>query len=216
MAVFLDSAEIPDAEAARHLGFVAGITTNPKLLGGANPLERIPQLLEAMPDVPICCQLTELDNPKAFIAQGDAIHALDPDRVVIKVPTRTESLELTCQLIEKGIPCAMTAIFTPEQALLAGEIGAAWVIPYVDRTTRLGGDGLRLVGEMRRILDAVGARTRVMAGSIKSASGVAEIIEAGAHDITASLDVIKGLGDHEWSEASIADFAEAAGSGTGK
>lgn len=216
MAIFLDSAEIRDAEDARRLGFVAGITTNPKLLGGANPLERIPKLLEAMPDVPVCCQLTELDDPKAFIAQGDAIHALDPDRVVIKVPTRTETVELTCQLIERGIPCAMTAIFTPEQALLAGEIGAAWVIPYVDRTTRLGGDGPRLVGEMRRVLDAVGARTRVMAGSVKSASGVAGIIESGAHDITASLDVIKGLGNHEWSEASIEDFAMATESGAGK
>lgn len=216
MAVFLDSAEISDAEDARRLGFVAGITTNPKLLGGANPLERIPQLLDAIPDVPICCQLTELDNPEAFKAQGDAIHALDPERVVIKVPTRTESLTLTRQLIEKGVRCAMTAIFTPEQALLAGEIGATWVIPYVDRTTRFGGDGLRLVGEMRRILESIGASTRVMAGSIKSASGVAEIIELGAHDITASLDVIKGLGNHEWSETAIADFASAAESGRGK
>ncbi|RIK09251.1 MAG: transaldolase [Acidobacteria bacterium] len=216
MAIFLDSADVADAECARQLGFVAGVTTNPKLLAGANPLARIPELLDAIPDVPVCCQLTELDDAKAFLAQGEALHALDPERVVIKVPTRTETLNLACQLIERGIPCAMTTIFSPEQALIAGEIGAAWVIPYVDRTTRLGGDGLELVSEMRRILDAIGARTRVMAGSIKSAAGVARIVEAGAHDVTASLDVVKELGNHEWSEASIADFAEAAQSGASK
>lgn len=209
MGIFLDSAEVPDASWAQQTGFIAGITTNPTLLAGVDPLERIPQLLEAFQNGPVCCQLTELDSASALLAQGEQIFSLAPDRVVIKVPTRTETLSLANKLIEGGIRCAMTAIFTPEQAAVAGEIGAEWVIPYVGRTTRLGGDGIELVSAMRRVFDANGAETRVMAGSIKSSQGVADIFVAGAHDITAARSVIDGLGDHEWSEKAITDFAAA-------
>lgn len=209
MAIFLDSASVDDAAAAAGLGFVAGITTNPKLLAGVDALPRIDEILRAIPEVPVFCQLTRLDSEDEMIEDAERALTISPNRIVIKVPTRTRTLATASRLIGNGIPCAMTTIFSPAQALIAAEIGALWVIPYVDRTTRMGGDGMELVSEMRASIDSVGAGTRVMAGSIKFPAEAAMAQNQGAHDITASLEIIEGMGDHRWSEQAIRDFEEA-------
>lgn len=209
MAVLLDSAEPADAAVAAELGFVRGVTTNPKLLNGAEPIGRLREILSAIPDVPVFYQLTSIETPAGAINEAQNALALDPGRIVIKIPTRTPLLAVAEKLVSQEQRCAMTAIFSTAQALVAAEIGVAWVIPYVDRTSRLGGDGPALVTNMRKIIAATGGTTRVMAGSIKSPDGAADAVACGAHDVTASLEVISGMGQHEWSERSIAEFAEA-------
>lgn len=144
---------------------------------------------------------------EALASEADEIHSLDPARIVIKLPSRTETFALAARLNKKRMRTAMTAIFSPAQALLATDVGAGWVIPYVGRTTRLGGNGLALVGAMRRAIDGCGGSTRVMAGSIKTPDDAAEAAAAGAHDLTMGLGVIDAMARHDWSEQSIADFA---------
>lgn len=209
MAIFLDSADISDALWVNGLGFVAGITTNPKLLNGADPVERTTALLAAFEEGPICCQLTEIDSTSTAMAQAEALYNLDPGRIVVKIPTRTSTFEVASLLVRRNIRSAMTAIFSAEQALIAGEIGVEWVIPYVDRTSRLGGDGIKLVSEMREVLGAIGAPTRIMAGSIKSPAMAVAAVNAGAHAITAGRGILEILGNHELSERSISEFNEA-------
>lgn len=89
MAFYLDSALVEEAEIARQLGWVRGVTTNP-----------IPA------------------TPPGF----QALARLSPE-----------------------ITCAVTAIFSPAQAAVAQVAGARYAIVYVNRSTRLIGDGPGLV-----------------------------------------------------------------------
>jgi transaldolase len=207
MALLLDSATTEDAAAAAELGFVNGFTTNPTLMAKvtAEPLTQFERLLRAFPRGPACYQPTR-STPAELIGQARSAAALAPDRVVIKLPATLDGFRTAAILGDEGIGCAMTAVYSPAQALLAHEAGCAWAIPYVDRAARQGAGGVGLVDELAAILASVGSRTRILAASLKDPTQVTEAILHGAHDITASLAVLLSLASHPLSEAAVKEF----------
>jgi transaldolase len=206
MAILLDSASLDDAAAAAKLGFVRGITTNPALMARETkePLARLARLLEAFPEGPICYQPTrssyaEMDD------QARAASALAPDRVIAKLPATLEAITLATELLKDGIPSALTAVYSPAQALLAHEAGCTWIIPYVDRAARHSAGAV--VVEQAALLEQVDSATRILAASLKTAPQVVESILDGAHDITAPLDVLRALPAHPLTESAVREFA---------
>ena len=209
--LLLDSADVEAARRAAGLGFIRGVTTNPTLVAASGrPAEAvIPELADIVAGT-VFYQLTA-ETPAAREAEARRFAQLRPGRVGIKVPTTTENLALVARLVADGMTCAMTAIFSPGQALLASEAGASFVIPYVNRTTRLYGDGPGLVREMRQVIDAGGSPMRILAASVKSPEEAVASLLAGAHDLTLPLAVIEALGEHPGSLAAIDEFRAAAG-----
>lgn len=206
MAVLLDSASLDDATAAAKLGFVRGITTNPALIRRETerPLEHLAQLLEAFPHGPICYQPT-LSTPEVMNEEARAAAALAPDRVVVKLPATLAAVTLAVALHSDGIDSALTAVYSPAQALLAHEAGCTWVIPYVDRAARHSAGAV--VIEQAAILEQLDSPTRILAASLKNAAQVTECILDGAHDVTAPLGVLQALADHPLTETAVQEFA---------
>ena len=208
MAILLDSASVDDAAAAAELGFVHGITTNPALMARETkePLAHLERLLAALPSGPICYQPTRT----SYADMNDetrAVAALAPDRVVAKLPATLDAIKLAAALTDDGIRCAPTAVYSPAQALLAHEVGCAWVIPYVDRAARQSDGGLSVVDSLAAILKRLQSSTRILAASLKSAPQVVDSILHGAHDITAPLDVLVSLPAHPLTESAVREFA---------
>jgi len=206
MAILLDSASLDDAAAAAKLGFVRGITTNPALMAQETkePLAHLARLLEAFPEGPICYQPTrsafeEMDE------QARAAAALAPRRVVAKLPATLEAITLATELKRDGIPSALTAVYSPAQALLAHEAGCVWIIPYVDRAARHSAGAV--VAEQAAVLEQLDSSTRILAASLKSAPQVVEAVLDGAHDVTAPLDVLRALPAHPLTESAVREFA---------
>ncbi|MGB5933019.1 MAG: transaldolase family protein, partial [Anaerolineae bacterium] len=131
-----------------------------------------------------------------------------PQRLVIKVPCTLEGLRLVSQIGEE-IPCAVTAIFTPAQTYLACQAGARYVIPYVNRLTRAGGDGPGLVKTMREIISE--SEAEIVAASLKSPQEVVSALLGGAHHVTAPLKVIEEMAENQWTAEALAQFAAAQG-----
>jgi len=90
---------------------------------------------------------------------------------------------------------------------LACQAGVKYILPYVNRSTRLLGDGIELVSQMRAVIDACGSSVEVLAASVKTAQEAVATTLAGAHHLTLPLQVIQAMGDHELSEQAIAEFA---------
>jgi len=206
MAILLDSASLDDAAAAARLGFVRGITTNPALMARETkePLAHLARLLEAFPEGPICYQPTRSTYPE-MAEQARAAAALAPDRVVAKLPATLEAITLAVELGQEGIDSALTAVYSPAQALLAHEAGCMWIIPYVDRAARHAAGAV--VVEQAAILEQLDSPTRILAASLKTAPQVVESILDGAHDITAPLDVLRALPAHPLTESAVREFA---------
>jgi transaldolase len=206
MAILLDSASLDDAVAAAKLGFVRGITTNPALMARETkePLAHLARLLEAFPAGPICYQPTR-STYEEMEEQARTAAALAPDRVVAKLPATLEAITLATVLHKDGIDSALTAVYSPAQALLAHEAGCLWIIPYVDRAARHSAGAVVL--EQAAILEQLDSPTRILAASLKTASQVVESILDGAHDVTAPLDVLRALPAHPLTESAVREFA---------
>ncbi|MBP7691952.1 MAG: hypothetical protein KA764_08545 [Anaerolineales bacterium] len=208
MTLYLDSAFLEDAQAAAALGYVRGITTNPTLLAktGRPADEVLPALCDTCPG-PVFYQLTA-DTVAGREAEARRMLARRPN-LSLKIPTTPENLVLGARLAQSGAVVGMTAIFSAAQVYLACQTGARYVLPYVNRSTRLLGDGLALVREMRAVIDAQRAPVEIVAASIKSPEEATATVLAGAHHLTLPLAIIQAMGQHALSDQAIAEFAQA-------
>ncbi len=141
--------------------------------------------------------------------EARAAASLAPERVVIKLGATMDGARAAADLGADGIRCALTAAYSPAQALVAHETGCAWAIPYVDRAERQGVGGLDLVAAMAAVLAQVRSETRILAASLKSPAQLVDAVVHGAHDVTAPLDVLRALPKHPLSDAAMREFGDA-------
>jgi transaldolase len=209
VTLLLDSALVEDARAAAALGFVRGATTNPTLLARAGrPAERaIPEIVDILGGT-VYYQLTA---PTVAEREAEArrMVGLRPHNVGLKIPCTGENLALARRLADEGYTVGVTAIFHPAQVYLALQAGARCVLPYVNRSTRLLGDGPGLVRQMRAVIDAADWSMEIIAASVKDPDEAVATLLAGAHGLTLPLAVIQAMANHPLSDAAIAEFARA-------
>jgi transaldolase len=201
--IYLDSAIVSEAEIAVKWGWVKGITTNPTLLAKSDstPEETLKQLAIISPGE-LYYQLTAT-NWNDLLAEGRRALEIIGEKTVLKVPATALGFQVVACL-SREIPCAVTAIYSASQAAIAKEAGAKYAIVYVNRATRLLGDGLALVREMTTILQ--GSRTELLAASIKSPTEAAATLIAGAHHLTLPLSVLQAMTDCDLSKQTVSEF----------
>jgi transaldolase len=237
VAIYLDSATPDEARQAMGLGFVRGITTNPALLAKVKrpAMEVLRELCTVCPGTVFYQLATATVSER--LAEGERILLLneemkeadqkafcewqrklleedDPSfrefgRVGLKIPASTENMALVAEFSARGAAVAVTAMFTLAQAYLACEAGATYLLPYVNRTTRLRGDGLAFVRELAQVCLAVDRGTKVLAASIKSPEEAVQALLAGAHHVSMALSVLLAMGHDPLSEQTVAEFARA-------
>lgn len=205
MALYLDSAIISEAQAAKKLGWVTGITTNPTLLAKSDlpPAETLQQL-KAIISGELYYQLTAADFD-GMVAEGRAAFELIGEQTVLKVPATDVGFQVVACLSPE-IACSVTAIYSPAQAVVAKEAGAKYAIAYVNRATRLLGDGVALVRDMASVL--AGSQTKILAASVKSPEEAVATLQAGAHHLTLPLPVLQAMTSHALSQQTVDEFAK--------
>jgi transaldolase len=212
MGLFLDSAKIEEVRQAIELGFLAGVTTNPTIMAKVKgqPREIIREICAISPG-PVFYQVT-VKTPKEREREGREFFGVNPEKVVLKIPATTENMALMARL-SLDIPCAATAVYSGHQTFVACDAGARYVIPYVNRATRLLGDGFKLVAEMAAVVKASGKSVEILAASIKSAEEATQAVLAGANHLTLPMDILLSLGNHPLSYAAIEEFGRAGQAG---
>jgi len=205
VSLFLDSAIAAEAEAAKKLGWVKGITTNPTLLAKSQlPVETILKQLTQLTTGPVFYQLMASEFEE-MVAEARAAFDLIGKQTVLKIPASLVGFQVVAELAPE-IPCAVTAIYSAAQAAVSQEAGAKYAIAYVNRATRLLGDGVALVREMASVVQ--GSNTEIMAASIKSPQEAIASLQAGAHHLTLPLAMLQAMTNHELSAQTIDEFAE--------
>lgn len=208
MSLYLDSAFPQDARIAFATGLVSGITTNPALIARTkrSATEIITELCELSTGI-VFHQLSE-GTPAALKKEAIRLSSIHPGRVGLKIPCTYENLALAAKLVHLGHIVGITAIFSPAQAYLACQVGAQYILPYVNRSTRLMGDGISLVREMRSVIDAERSAMQIIAASIKTPHEAIASLLAGAHHLTLPLELIEAMGNHHLSDQAIEEFEQ--------
>ena len=201
--IYLDSAIIEEAKIAVKLGWIKGITTNPTLLkkSSLSPEETLTQLTAISPGE-LYYHLCATDF-EGMVAEAKQAAKIIGNKIVLKIPATDLGFQVTAHLSSE-IACSVTAIYSPAQAAIAAEAGAKYAIAYVNRATRLLGDGLALVREMATILQ--GSNTEILAASLKSPEEAAATLQAGAHHLTLPMAILQQMMTHELSEQTVVEF----------
>lgn len=201
--IYLDSAIATEASEALGWGWVKGITTNPTLLAKSDtdPATTL-QTLASLTTGEVFYQLVS-QTPEAMFDEAAKAREILGDQLVLKIPATCIGLSILPYLSEHTA-CSVTAIYQPTQALIAAEGGAKYAIAYVNRATRLQGDGCALVSTMKEILR--GSKTTILAASLKSAAEISAAVIAGADHITVPFALLKTMTTHSLSEQTITDF----------
>ena len=135
MKFFIDTANVDEIRKANDMGVIAGVTTNPSLIAkeGRDYAETLAEIATIV-DGPISGEVkATTTDAETMVKEGEAIYALDPKHMVVKIPMTAEGLKAIKALSAKGIPTNCTLIFSANQALLAARAGATYVSPFLGR-----------------------------------------------------------------------------------
>ena len=209
MKFFIDTANVEEIRKANDMGIIAGVTTNPSLIAkeGRDYLETLREIASIV-DGPISGEVrATTETAGDMVREGDEIFALDPGRMVVKIPMTVEGLKAIRRLSAKGIPTNCTLIFSANQALLAARAGAAYVSPFLGRLDDIGQPGIRLVETIGAVFrNYPEIHTEIIAASIRNPIHVTDCALAGADIATVPYKVLVQMTRHPLTDAGIEKF----------
>jgi transaldolase len=205
MRLFLDTADIEEIREINRWGVLSGVTTNPSLVAkeGQDPNIVWKEILETV-DGDISLETTE-PQADAMYEQGLGLAQMAPNAVV-KVPMTAEGLSAGKRLVDDGIKINVTLVFSPAQAILAAEIGAYIVSPFLGRLDDVGSDGMGMLRAITEIYAVQGYTTNVLAASLRHPMHVIESALAGADIATMPYDVFTKLVKHPLTDQGLEKF----------
>ena len=95
MKFFIDTANVNEIRAANDMGVIAGVTTNPSLIAkeGRDYAETLAEIATIV-DGPISGEVkATTTDAETMVKEGEAIYALDPKHMVVKIPMTAEGLK---------------------------------------------------------------------------------------------------------------------------
>jgi fructose-6-phosphate aldolase 2 len=210
MIYLADTANIEEIKSLLHYFPLAGVTTNPTIIGAENkPLSVIlPEIIELIGDKRMLHvqmisrqaedMLREAKTYKFKYGLGDNFFA--------KVPVSAEGYRAMPMLKDAGINVTATAIFTQQQALVAARAGADWVAPYVNRLDNISSHGIEVVKHIVENIDKFKLDTKVLAASFKTVDQVHRVSMVGSHAATISHEILERLRSHPMTDLSLEGF----------
>src|SRR5439155_1310328 len=157
-------------------------------------------------DGPVSLETTE-ETADAIYEQGLQL-AQVASNAVVKVAMTPDGIEAGKRLVDQGIPVNVTLTFSPAQAILAAEIGATYVSPFLGRIDDAGSDGMHALREICEIYDVQGYDTLVLAASLRHPMHVIDAARYGADVATMPFSVFTLLVKHPLTDAGLKKFDE--------
>jgi transaldolase len=205
MRLFLDTGSIEEIREINRWGVLSGVTTNPSLIAKEHEdPDHIWKLIldEVKGDVSLEVTETTAD---AMYEQGVGL-AQKGENAVVKVPMTPDGLEAGKRLINDGTKINVTLVFSPTQAILAAEIGAYIVSPFIGRIDDAAADGMHALRQICEIYDVQGYDTNVLAASLRHPMHVVDAALAGADIATLPFEVFTKLVKHPLTDIGLDRF----------
>jgi len=206
MRLFLDTAELSEIQQGVRWGVVSGVTTNPTLIAkaGQDHQTQVQKICDLVGDVSAECVTEKTDD---LIVEGRRLASWHKN-VIVKVPLTQDGLAAGKILAGEGIKINVTLCFSVNQALLAAEIGAYIISPFVGRLDDINEDGIALVRDIVSAYRQQEVRTKVLAASLRGPQHVAQSAQAGADIGTMPFKVLEAMFHHPLTDTGLARFAE--------
>jgi transaldolase len=206
MKLFLDTANLEEIREIKRWGVLGGLTSNPTLIAKEKPADIETYMKELCTEVdgPVSLETTA-EQADEIYEQGLKLAQIAPN-VVVKVAMTPDGISAGRRLVGQGIPVNVTLTFSPAQAILAAEIGATYVSPFLGRIDDVGADGMNVLRDICEIYDVQGYETLVLAASLRHPMHVVDAARAGADVATMPYDVFAKLVKHPLTDLGLEKF----------
>lgn len=204
---FLDTANVEEIKRVNELGLVDGVTTNPTLIGReGKPFEEVIKEITSIVEGPVSAEVVGL-KAEEMIEEAREI-AEWAENIVVKIPMTEEGLKAVKVLAEEGIKTNVTLIFTVAQGLMATKAGASYISPFIGRLDDISADGIKLVADLRKLLDTYDYDTEIIAASIRNINHLEDSAAVGAHIATIPGSLFPALWSHPLTDKGIQAFLD--------
>ena len=217
MAIYLDTGNLSEIEIFHKMGIIRGVTTNPIILlqegvtGGMSGIrERTQQIAEMIAPLPISVEVTSNDRLEMI---EQAIKFCEwADNINVKITIHGPhgellNLEVIHELEkQKNIRVNVTAMMSAQQCFLAAMAGATWVSIFGGRVNNMGYNSCGEITRLRKLLDQFELQAQIIVGSTREILNITEWLEAGAHIVTVSPELLKGMIVHPYSKETVQMF----------
>ena len=217
MPIFLDSSTLNEIEKYHKMGIIRGVTTNPTIMlkdgvrGGIKGIEeRSKAIARLIAPLPVSVEVTTND-PKSIIDQAKNFAALS-DNINVKVTIHgphgeLENLAVIHELEgTHDIRVNVTAMMSAQQSFLAAMAGATYVSIFGGRVNNMGYNACGEISRLRKVMDLSHLTARIIVGSTREVLNVVEWLEAGAHIVTVTPEILKGMLVHPYSKETVQMF----------
>ena len=197
--LYLDSAELSELRACLPHPVVHGVTTNPTLLKragvGRDALAALLQTAIELGAKQVQAQVTAAQSDAMLEDAERLLRPFERGQLVVKIPATRDGLRAGAQLSARGVPVTYTAVYAPEQAHFAAQLGAAYAAPYLGRLQDGGVDGLAMIAEMQSLLN--GSATRLLVASVRTRDAYLALLRIRVGAITIPPRLFAELVDHD-------------------
>ena len=217
MAIFVDSGKIEEIQKFMQMGLLRGVTTNPTILlnagvsGGMKEIKkRAIEIARIIHPYPLSIEVTTNDKEEMIKQAQDFAQWADNINVKIAIhgPNgELSGLEVTHILENKyKIPVNVTAMMSAQQCLLAAMAGATYVSLFGGRINNMGYNCIEEIKKIRKLIDDFNFKAKIIVGSTREILNIVEWLAAGAHIVTATPELIKGMIIHPYSKETVKKF----------
>jgi transaldolase len=206
MKLFLDTANLEEIRSIKKWGVLGGLTTNPTLLAKehADVELQMKEVVNELAPNPVSLETTTETADEIF---DEGLKLADVgENVVVKVVMTPDGIAAGRRLADRGIPVNVTLVFSPAQAILAAEIGATYVSPFLGRLDDVGADGMKVLADICEIYEMQGYETNVLAASLRHPMHVIDAAKLGADVATMPYDVFTKLVKHPLTDLGLERF----------
>lgn len=208
MEILLDTANLEDIRKYNEIYDITGVTSNPTILS-REKAEFFPLLLEIrniIGDKQLHVQVTG-STCEEMLKEAEVITNKLGKDTYIKVPVNEEGIKTMKALKAQGYKITGTAIYMPQQAMLASTVGADYVAPYFNRMNNMNVDSMKAIEDIAWLFEHYQRDTKILAASFKNTNQIMEALLAGAHAVTASVDLYTQMVESPMIDAAISGFA---------
>ncbi len=205
MKIFIDTADVKEIREAHEMGILDGVTTNPSLIAksGRKFREVIEEIVKIV-DGPISAETISLDC-QGMMKEAREFAKIHKN-IVVKLPMTVEGLKALKICVEENIKTNITLVFSANQALLVGKVGATYVSPFVGRLDDISQIGMDLITQIKTIYENYEIKTQILVASIRNPIHFLDSAMIGADVATVPMSVIKQLAQHPLTDIGLEKF----------
>ena len=217
MSVFLDSSRLQEIENYHNMGIIRGVTTNPTIMlsdgvtGGMKGIEeRSKAIARIVNPLPVSVEVTTND-PDEIVRQANTFAGW-ADNINVKVTIHgpngeLENVRVIHELETKhGIRVNVTAMMSAQQCFVAALAGASYVSIFGGRVNNMGYNACEEIVKLRDVLDKSNLNSQIIVGSTREVLNIIEWLNAGAHIVTVTPSLLKGMLVHPYSKETVQMF----------